>query len=59
MIMNEENENLDVTLDLLVYYRIRRLKILPYHSQWNEQIERSYDAIVNSPRSIRKSLGIE
>ena len=57
MVMDGGSENLDLTQELLVRYRIRRLDISAYHPQSNGLVERGHDAIVNCLAKYSKKPG--
>ena len=48
IVLDRGSENLNLTKDLLKYYRIQRMVVSAYHPQANGLIERGHDLIVNS-----------
>ena len=48
IVMNRGTENLDLTKDLLEYYRIQQTLVSVYHPQTNGLIEHEHDFLVNS-----------
>ena len=48
IVLDHGSENLDLTKDLLEYYKIKRMVVSVYHPQANDLVERGHDFIVNS-----------